>query len=81
MEHTGDGKLALKLVLPVVALVAAEAYEEFRLSVLAAATGWRQWANGFDDDEGAVKMNEGELKVHLGVGTIAEGTLEDSNVP
>lgn len=69
------------MLLPVVAAVAAEAYEEFLLSAMAAATGWRPLAYEFEDYEGVVKMNEEEVEVHLGVGTIGEGTLEDSNVP
>ena len=81
MGHTDDGKLALKVVLPVVASVAAVAYEEFQMFAMAAATGWRPLAYEFDDDEGAVKMNVEEVEVHLGRGTIVEGTLEDSKVP
>lgn len=80
MGHTDDGKLAQKMVLPVVPSVAAEAYEEFQLSVMAVATGWRLLAYGFDD-EGPVQMNEEDAEVHVEVGTIVEGTLEDSKVP
>lgn len=61
--------------------MAGEAYEEFQLSAKTAATGRRPLACVFVDDDGAVKMSEEELEVHLAVEMIVEGTSEDSDAP
>lgn len=55
--HTDDGKLALKVVWVVVAMVVVVA-DEFQLSVGAVATGWKQLAFGVDEVEVAVKKNK-----------------------
>lgn len=76
-----DGNSELMRVVPVVALVAADAYEEFQLFAMTAATGQRMLTYGFDDEQEDVKVTAQEVEVHLGVGRNVEETLGDSNDP
>lgn len=81
MGHADDGNSVLMKVVPVVALVAADAYEEFQLFEMTFATGWRMLTYGSDDEQEDVKVTAEEVEVHLGVGRNVEETLEDSNGP
>lgn len=58
VAHTDDESLEQKVFEIEVEMVVVMVDEEFQVSVMAAATGWRQKTFGFDELVVAVKQND-----------------------
>ena len=71
---TGDGRLMLRVICPVVTMVVAVAYVEIQVPAMVAATDQKHLALGFDDV--ALMMNEEKMEASLKVVMIEEETLK-----